>query len=227
MPNGKKAITSTKLPHRIIPLPNQDKGFHESPKQLDDDLANFPWPSRILMCGAPNSGKTTLAMNILLHANPPYDRVVVWHADAGTKEWAMVTDEVVTKAPAIEEWDSRIKNCLVIDDVCLKALNKEEKARLDRLCGYTSTHKGLTVMITNQQPNAIPASIRRMCNVFFLWNSTDAQSLRDIALKCGIKSHELSSLLKLLPGVKDNLCVDLTGSPYRYRKNLFELIEEE
>jgi len=215
------------LPHKLIPLPNLDKGFHESTDQLHLDKANFPWPTRILCCGAPNSGKSTLAMNILLHASPPYENVVVWHADADTQEWSLVTDQVVDTAPPLDSWNSNTKNCLVIDDVALKCLSKDDKKILDRTLGYASTHRGLSVIITSQQPNAIPANVRRMCNVYILWNSTDAQSLRDIALKCGIKSHELSELLKLLPGPKDSLCIDLTGSPYRYRRNIFELIEEE
>ena len=65
-----------------------------------------------------------------------------------------------------------------------------------------------------------------MMNVFCLWRSTDAQSIKDIALKCGIQGGDLNALLRLLKGPKDSLCVDLT-SPYRYRVNLFDVVEEE
>ena len=214
-----------RLPQQIVAFENRDKGFHESLSQMDDDIANFAHPTRQMLCGQPNSGKSTLCMNIILHANPPFDRVVVWHADRDTREWDLVTDEIVDKAPAIEDFTSDSKNCLVIDDIALKGLPKDEKTRLDRLMGYASTHRGITCLVTTQQPNAIPANIRRMCSVFYLWNSSDAQSLRDIAMKAGVKSHELTGLLKLLPGPKDSLCVDLTGSPYKYRRNLFEIID--
>jgi hypothetical protein len=64
-----------------------------------------------------------------------------------------------------------------------------------------------------------------MMNVFCLWRSTDAQSIKDIALKCGIAGVELNELLRLLEGPKDSLCVDLT-SDFRFRRNIFEVIEE-
>ena len=87
-------------------------------------------------------------------------------------------------------------------------------------------HRNISVILTSQQPNQLPANIRRMMNVFCLWRSTDAQSLKDVALKCGIQGGELGELLRLLDGPKDSLCIDLTGSPYRYRRNVFDVIEE-
>ena len=226
MPVGKKKTTSQGLPHRIIALPNADKGFHESVDKLHENKANFPHPFRMALMGAPNSGKSTLAANLILHQSPPFERVVVWHCDAETKEWSHTTDEVVTQCPNIDDFDPDIKNCCVIDDIALKALGKEEKMRCDRLLGAWSTHRNISIILTSQQANQLPANLRRCCNVFCLWKSTDAQSLRDIALKCGIEASELGSLLKLLETPKDSLCVDLTGSPYRYRRNIFEVIEE-
>ena len=39
------------LPHKIIALPNADKGFHESVEKLDKNKANFPHPFRVLSFG--------------------------------------------------------------------------------------------------------------------------------------------------------------------------------
>ena len=215
------------LPHKIIALPNADKGFHESVKKLDKNKANFPHPFRAALIGAPNSGKSTLAANLILHQDPPFKRVLVWHCDAeGTREWDHTTDEIVGECPSLESFDATQKTCLVIDDIALKSLGKDARKNLDRICGFASTHKNLSVILTSQQPNQLPASIRRMMNVYCLWRSTDAQSLKDIALKCGIDGKDLNSLLSLLEGPKDSLCIDLTGSPYRYRRNIFEVIEE-
>ncbi len=219
-----------KLPHRIIALPNGDKGFHESVKKLDKNKADLPHPFRAALVGAPNCGKSTLAANILMHQSPPFKRVIVWHCDPGTKEWEHTTDEIVTECPKLEDFDER-KTCVVVDDIALKSLPKDEKMRADRLLGNWSTHGGghgggISVILTSQQPNQLPANLRRCCNVFVLWRSTDAQSIKDIALKCGIGGRDLNALLRLLEGPKDSLCVDLTGSPYLYRRNLFEVIEE-
>ena len=213
------------LPHRLIHLPNLDKSFHESVKKLDKNKADLPHPFRAALVGAPNSGKSTLAANLILHQSPPFERVIVWHCDPETREWEHTTDEIVGECPdPVADFDGETKTCVVIDDIALKSLNREDKKKLDRLCGFTSTHKNVSICITSQQPNQLPASIRRMMNVFCLWRSTDAQSLMDIALKCGITSADLQGLLKLLHGPKDSLMIDLTGSPYRYRRNVFEVI---
>ena len=46
--------------------------------------------------------------------------------------------------------------------------------------------------------------------------------LHDVASKCGIERSDLKGLLNLLEGARDSLCIDLTGSPYMYRRNLFD-----
>ena len=225
MPKAIKRV-KTALPHKLIPLPNADKGFHESVDKLHQSKANFPHPFRAALVGAPNSGKSTLAANLILHQDPPFQRVIVWHCDPETKEWEHTTDDIVSECPQMEDFDPDVKTCCVIDDVALKSLGRDERMRLDRLCGNWSTHRNISVILTSQQPNQLPANIRRMMNVFCLWRSTDAQSLKDVALKCGIQGGELGELLRLLDGPKDSLCIDLTGSPYRYRRNVFDVIEE-
>ena len=216
----------SKLPQRIIALPNRDKAWHESPEKLDHDRANFPHPTRIAMVGAPNCGKSTLCQNLILHQTPPFERILIWHCDIETKEYQDVSDEIVDVCPQITDFDPDVKNLCIIDDVALKSLDKAEKARVDRLCGNWSTHRSISVMITSQQPNQLPASIRRMMNVFVLWRSTDAQSLHDVASKCGIERSDLKALLGLLENPRDSLCIDLTGSPYMYRRNVFDDIVE-
>ena len=72
---------ASKLPHRLIPLPNADKGFHESVKKLEKNKANCPHPFHAALIGAPNSGKSTLAANFILHQDPPFARVIIYHCD--------------------------------------------------------------------------------------------------------------------------------------------------
>ena len=64
-----------------------------------------------------------------------------------------------------------------------------------------------------------------MMNIFVLWRSTDLQSLNDVAMKAGIEKADLKGLLNLLEGPRDSLCIDLSGSPYLYRRNVFEDIQ--
>lgn len=210
------------LPHHVIAIPNPDKGFHESVDKLEKDRADLPHPFRILMCGQPNCGKTTLALNLILHQTKPFERIVVWHTDPGTSEYELVTDEIVEEAPQLEDFDKEKKNLVVIDDVALRGLGKDEKWRLDRLLGNWSTHSNISVVVTSQQPNAIPANIRRQCNSYVLWKSTDMQSLKDIALKCGCEAADLRKYFHHLKTPKDSLLIDLTGFHSKYRKNLFQ-----
>ena len=213
------------LPHKLIPLPNADKGFHESVKKLDNNLADFAHGNfRLASIGPPNSGKSTLFANLVLHQSPPFEKIIVWHCDAETKEWASVCDSVVTECPHIEDFDPNVKNCCIIDDIALKSLGRDERMRLDRLCGSWSTHRSISIMISAQQSNQLPASIRRMMSVFCLWKSVDLLSLCDLAIKCGVEPTELAALMRLLEKPTDSLCIDLT-SKYKYRRNIFELIE--
>ena len=141
------------LPQRIIALPNRDKGFHESPEKLHRDRADFPHPFRVALVGAPNCGKSTLCQNLILHQTPPFERILIWHCDAETQEYADVTDEIVLVCPQMEDFDACEKTLCIIDDVALKSLGRAEKMRLDRLCGNWSTHRSISLMITSQQPN--------------------------------------------------------------------------
>ena len=213
------------LPHRLIPIENADKTWHESVKKLDTNLANFAHPFRLCACGPPNSGKTTMFQNLLLHQKNPFQKVTVFHCDSETKEWSSVCDSVVTECPRIEDFDPDVKNLCIIDDIALKSLGKDERMRLDRLCGSWSTHRNISIMISAQQPNQIPASIRRMMSIYCLWKSVDLMSLRDLATKCGVAHNDLTALMSLLEKPTDSLCIDLT-SKYKYRRNIFELIEE-
>ena len=86
----------------------------------------------------------------------------MWHCDTSTKEYEDVTDEIVDVCPEMEDFDPEVKNLVIIDDVALKSLDRKERMRLDRLCGNWSTHRNTSCCIYQQQPNALPASIRRM-----------------------------------------------------------------
>ena len=52
-------------------------------------------------------------------------------------------------------------------------MDKEDKRRLDRLFGYASTHKFMTVILTAQDPFNV--------TVFVLWNSPDKDSVAMLA----------------------------------------------
>ena len=68
-----------KLPNEIIMFPNKDKEFHETPKK--DDLGHMAHPSRIIGCGPCNARKSLIFLNLMMRADPVFDRIVIYHSD--------------------------------------------------------------------------------------------------------------------------------------------------
>ena len=59
-------------PWKIVALKNPDKELHEKSAANDDPL-NLLHPSRVLLAGKPNSGKTAVALAILARKQPPFE----------------------------------------------------------------------------------------------------------------------------------------------------------
>ena len=86
-----------RLPKGIIAFKNADKAFHEKWTPGRDPL-NIPHPFRGVLLGPPNSGKSTIAKNLLLHQNPPFEELMCIHCDAEyTKEWQDVDAKMLSK----------------------------------------------------------------------------------------------------------------------------------
>jgi len=220
-----------KLPQKIIPLPNQDKFFHESWKK-GDDLLDFPHPSRICLTAKPNLGKTTIMKNILLRQYPPFAEVFVIHCDADyTQEYADLGEDVkmLSNIPAPESWEGKKKTLVIIDDVEIKLMNKDQKRNLDRLFGYVSTHKNISVMISAQDAFNLMPIVRRCCNVFILWKGTDKDSMATLARKIGSDKNELMTLFKkFCKKPRDSIWFDMTANtPASLRLNGYEIIKKE
>jgi len=238
--HGSSSATSRKrkrprhqLPNEIVIFENKDKKFHES-WTPGRSAASFPHPFRALLVGPPNVGKSNLIKNILMHADPPFEQAyLIYPGEGDIKE---KTDEYIDvegieglddiPAPSFfkKAGDSKSKKTLIIiDDYCLKGLNKTQKSNLDRLFGTVSTHRNVSIMCTSQDWFSIPPVIRRMSNVWIVYKHRDRNSMTMISRKC---SEDLQTLFReLAPGGYDSICIDNThGSPYPLRLNLFTKI---
>lgn len=218
-----------RIPNKLIALPNADKAFHE---KWDDkrNMLNIPHPFRMLCLGPPNVGKSTVVKNILIRAKPQFQEVVVIHCDAEyTKEYDDLGEnvEILSNVPAPEEWEGLVKTLVVIDDMEFKGMNKEQKRNLDRLFGYCSTHKNISIILCSQDAFNVPPIVRRCTNVFVLWKSPDMDSMSGVARKTGMKVDEFKQLFRdVLPQFRDSLWIDITSkTPYPLRKNGFEMIK--
>ena len=219
----------TRLPDKIIALPNADKAFHESWNEKRNKL-DFPHPFRGVLLGRPNVGKTTIVKNILLRAKPAFDELVVIHCDSEyTKEYDDIECcEVLNEIPSPEDWEGEVKTLVVLDDLEYKTMKKDQKHNLDRLFGYCSTHKNISVLLCSQDGFNVPPIVRRCCDLCILWKSNDLDTMANIARKSGLNKKDFASLFGLLHEYRDSLWLDMTGggkSPYPIRKNGFEIIK--
>ena len=216
-----------KLPKKIISLKNPDKLFHER-WYKNRNLLNIPHPFRAIICGPPNSGKTLIIKNILLRARPEYKRLYLLHCDGNyTKEYDDIDIEVLEELPSPDEWEGEEKAMVILDDVDYQAMNKEQSKNLNRLFGFCSTHKNISICLTSQNYFDIPPAIKRMSNFFILWKNIDSDTFKMIARKCGMKLEDFQYIFKNVIGndPHDSLWIDLTDkSPAKLRKNGFEVI---
>ena len=226
-----QAIHSRKdrLPEEIIPLPNADKKFHER-WYPGRDLLDIPHPFRMILASKPNGGKTTMIKNVLMRVaqgKRPFESIVVVHCDPGaTLEYQDLQCHVRERIPSPEEFDPRFKTLVILEDLGYMDMPKEEKHCLDRLFGYTSTHKNVSCMLTAQDPFRIMATVRRCANVFVVWNNHDMNMVKTLAKRTALPHTTL------LQGFDDHcrephdcLWVDFTpNTPAMYRKNGYQVL---
>ena len=44
-------------------------------------MGHMAHPSRIIACGPCNVGKSLILLNLMMRADPPFDRIVIYHND--------------------------------------------------------------------------------------------------------------------------------------------------
>ena len=227
MPKRKK-----KLKNELLYLPNADKAFHEK-WHKGRNMLNIPHPFRSVCLGPPNSGKSNVVTNLIMRQDPPFEEIKVIHCDAEfTKEYDWLGEdgvEIMAEVPAPTEFEGLVKTLVILDDLEFKTMNKTQKYNLDRLFGFVSTHKNISVILCSQDPFNVPPIVRRCANLFVLWKSPDLESMAICARKTGLKSSAFNELFgHILTEPRDSLWIDMTSkSPYQMRKNGFELIQEE
>jgi len=221
-------------PSSIVPVENPDKDFHESWKPRRNAVRhpmNIPHPSRWVLFGPPGTGKTTLVLNGLVRQDPPFERVFVIHVDGNySKEYDSVKNFTkLTEIPSPEWWSGEEKTLVILDDLEYKYMSKVQKGYLDRLFGYVSTHKNMTVYLTAQEGFNIPPCVRRCADVWILWKGRDMDAMQQLARKGGLKKTDLDAIYHCYEfGLRDSLWLDTTPhSPYPIRINGTQLVSED
>ena len=193
-------LKNDSLPQQLLAVRNLDKKNHEQ-WAPGDDLLNLPHPFRGVLLGPPNCGKTTTVKNILMRQDPPFKRMYIIHWDGEyTQEYDDVNGMLLKSIPYPEQWPGKDKTLVVVDDMELKTLKKDQRMALDRLFGYVSTHKNISVLLCSQ-------------------------AVQTCARKCG---EDLREKFKLCQSPKDSIWIDLTDStPVKVRRNGYEKIKSD
>ena len=219
----KKSKSKSKLSNEIIIFPNLDKVNHEKPDM--DDLANMPKPSRIILCAEPNLGKSNIIKMMLIHAEPPFERIVIYHSDPSSKEYNDIDAEYIDYIPEVDFWDEDVKNLFILEDINFKRLKRDQKDLVDRYYGCFSTHHNISVWSTFQRAFSCPAEIRDMSNIMLLWKSKNLNSLSQLSSRLGIEAEDLKYIFKNICTDKyDFIVIDSSRPDHYLRKNLFEVI---
>lgn len=235
-------------PRRIVPIPNiEKKGFEKwKPNQ---DIFNFPRPYRHLIVGTPNAGKTTMILNTMLHAQPPFDRIFIIHPRIYQPETTDETNESVLATDQIEglipEYSGVLmyhlrsfptekffedmpgKTLMIVDDVDILSFvrgDSSKQRRINKLYSYVSSHNNVSVITTSQSPSSqLPSIVFQMSNIITLYKIVDQYKLRTISQKLGIEYKSLKEYQSKLGGVHDAMTLDYTvNSPAPVRKNIYE-----
>lgn len=224
----RKKKKRARLPKRLLMMPNADKGWHEK-NHPGRDLLNFPHPWRCMALGKPNSGKTLVIKNILIRADPPFERVIVIHCNPGyTREYDDVGAEMLDDIPGPKEWgDGEQKTLVICDDLEFKQMSSTQKRNVDRLVGFVSTHMNISVCFTGQDPFNLPPIARRCASLMIVWKSQDISMMRALASRTGISVNDFMDIINNhLPNRHDALWIDLSAnSPANLRINGYDVLE--
>ena len=209
----------------IFDIPNADKTNHHPDAHYPGLLPSHP--ARIIFAGRSGCGKGISAKNLLARANPPFQRIVLYHYDCETKEWADCCDpkDTITELPEdpASFWNRDLKNLLIVDEVPFEGMPREERSRVDRMFNYVCSHYGVTVYLLQQNFVSIPVPVRRAADWWVLYRSVDAISIRDVSAKTG---HDFADLLRLCETKYDSITFDHSGNGPELRLNMFNPIVE-
>lgn len=218
----------------IVAIENPDKTFHENWEnttvnnvEMARHPMNVPHPFRCVLMGPPGVGKTTVVLNLLLRQQPPFKKVYVIHIDGEySKEYDAIGKYIkLSEVPNPEWWPGDVKSLVILDDLEYKTMNKVQKRNVDRLFGYVSTHKNVSVCLTSQDPFNIFAIVRRCADLWVLWKTKDIDSVATIARKAGLMPEQMREIFKDF-ALRDSLWIDHTpGSPFPLRINGDRIIE--
>ncbi len=222
---------------------SRDKAWHE--KENLSNLAYLSHPSTAIFVGRPNSGKTSIILNCLaqhwlIPGVKPFEKVILIHklSDVGSSEYNDIGEilETLHDVPTsiqelfdVEELDieSIPKTAIVIEDINIKALKRQQKDFINRLFGCYSTHCNISVYLAAQCPISIPVDIRRQTKYVCMWKYPCSETMNLLSSRFDIKGKDLKALFETICSSPHDCIMLAYESSIRMRKNLFTAITEK
>ena len=86
-----------------------------------------------------------------------------------TDEYDCIDSELVNEVPSIDESDSSLKKCLILDDISTKTLNKFEKINLSELFRVGASHNQIDIFCITQDCSDLLPICGRISNTFIMF----------------------------------------------------------
>ena len=215
-----------RIPKKLIVFDCPDKSDHEVwDESRKKNIMSFPAPFRCILMGSPGSGKSSFAKNIILHAKPEFERIIIVHyLGSMSEEYDDLNIEKFDNLPTVDDISTnQVKTLVILEDLNLNNMKNDES--LNRLFGVISTHMNTSIICTTQDCFQIPPIVRRCSNIWVIWKINDLNSLSQIANRVGLQPHNFKKIFDMFKDPHDSLTIDLTNnSPAKYRINGFEVI---
>ena len=221
-----------KAPTQIIPLPNPDKKKHEVYKKGDNPI-RFCKPFRLSIVGSVNSGKSLLALHVIMAhqaKKPRFDEIHVCHGHHASEEYKRIDPtSMSSEIKSYDEFDPDKSILYILDDVDYTSISKEDLKKISELVRFGSTHhkSTLSLIFLHQSWFRLPKIVKDCSNVFIIFKCHDNDEMQTIGRRIGLKKNQILQIFRdLMPNWRDSLLVNLIPSaPSKYAKNLFEPIE--
>ena len=140
----------------IIVIDNPDKAFLKPQKNPLLPKGG----SRIILSSRPGSGKGCVVKQIIMHMDPPFERICLLHIDKSTLEWDDCDVEKIDLDDVEHGFFNReISNCLILDEYDFEGCSRQQRGKLDRIFQYTASHYNLTVFCLQQNFCSIPVNV--------------------------------------------------------------------